>query len=83
MNNFKSAQTTPAHKGGNVLTLKTFSTFASDVITPPDEDELFCYAVKNVVGRLPFLDCVLYKADEADTDLTEVAALGSNNPYYR
>ena len=83
MNNFKSAQTTPAHKGGNVLTLKTLNTFALDVITLPDEDELFWYVAKNVVGRLQFLDCVIYKADEAETELTQVAALGAKNPYDR
>ena len=77
MNNFKSAQTTPAHKGGDVLTLKTLNTFALDVITLPDEDELFWYVAKNVVGRLQFLDCVIYKADEAETELTQVAALGA------
>ena len=83
MNNFKSAQTTPAHKGGDVLTLKTLNTFAVDVITLPDEDELFWYVAKNVVGRLQFLDCVIYKADEAETELTQVAALGAKNPYDR
>ena len=83
MNNFETAQTTPAHKGGNVLTLKTLNTFAVDVITLPDEDELFWYVAKNVVGRLQFLDCVIYKADEAETELTQVAALGAKNPYDR
>ena len=83
MNNFETAQTTPAHKGGNVLTLKTLNTFAVDVITLPDEDELFWYVAKNVVGRLQFLDCVIYKADEAETELTQVAALGAKTPYDR
>ena len=83
MNNFETAQTTPAHKGGNVLTLKTLNTFAVDVITLPNEDELFWYVAKNVVGRLQFLDCVIYKADEAETELTQVAALGAKNPYDR
>ena len=81
MNNFETAQTTPAHKGGNVLTLKTLNTFAVDVITLPNEDELFWYVAKNVVGRLQFLDCVIYKADEAETELTQVAVLGAKNPY--
>jgi GAF domain-containing protein len=63
--------------------LKTLNTFAVDVITLPDEDELFWYVAKNVVGRLQFLDCVIYKADEAETELTQVAALGAKNPYDR
>ena len=62
MNQFESAENTPsqglhpAHKGGNVLTLKTLNTFAVDVITLPDENELFWYVAQNVVGRLQFLD---------------------------
>ena len=50
MNNFESAQNPPAHKGGDVLTLKTLNTFAVDVITLPDEDELFWY-VATKCGR--------------------------------
>ena len=65
MNNFESAQSPPAHKGGDVLTLKTLNTFAVDVITLPDEDELFWYVAKNVVGRLQFLDCVIYLSTKA------------------
>ena len=38
---------------------------------------------QNVVGRLQFLDCVIYKADEAGTELTQVAALGAKNPHDR
>ncbi len=83
MNNFESAQNPPAHKGGDVLTLKTLNTFAVDVITLPDEDELFWYVAQNVVGRLQFLDCVIYKADEAGTELIQVAALGAKNPHAR
>ncbi|MDA7449245.1 hypothetical protein N8811_01975 [Planktomarina temperata] len=33
MNNFESAQSPPAHKGGDVLTLKTLNTFA--LFLPP------------------------------------------------
>ena len=65
------------------MTLKTLNTFAVDVITLPDEEELFWYVAQNVVGRLQFLDCVIYKADEAGTELTQVAALGAKNPYDR
>ena len=35
------------------------------------------------VGGSSFLDCVIYKADEAGTELTQVAALGAKNPYDR
>ena len=76
MNSFESAQNPPAHKGGDVLTLKTLNTFAVDVITLPDEDELFWYVAQNVVGRLQFLDCVIYKADEAGTELTPGGGVG-------
>jgi len=83
MNNVESAQNLPAHKGGDVLTLKTLNTFAVDVITLPDEEELFWYVAQNVVGRLQFLDCVIYQADEPATELTQVAALGAKNPHDR
>ncbi|MEM7641148.1 MAG: ATP-binding protein [Pseudomonadota bacterium] len=44
-------------------------------------EDLFWYVAQNVVGRLNFVDCVIYRAD--GTELTQVAALGEKNPYGR
>ena len=60
MNQFESAENTPsqglhpAHKGGNVLTLKTLNTFAVDVITLPNENELFCMSHRMWSGGSSF-----------------------------
>ncbi len=38
---------------------------------------------RNVVGRLKFNDCVIYQANETQTELLQVAALGEKNPFGR
>lgn len=64
-------------------TLRTLNTFAVDVITIPSVEDLFWYVAQNVVGRLNFIDCVIYRANETQTELTQVAAWGDKNPYGR
>lgn len=68
---------------GDPRTLRTLNAFAVDLITIPNEADLFWYVAQNVVGRLGFVDCVIYKADEESQELTQVAALGEKNPYGR
>jgi len=63
--------------------LRTLNAFAVDVITIPSVEDLFWYVAQNVVGRLNFVDCVIYRAGESGTSLTQVAALGAKNPYDR
>lgn len=63
--------------------LRTLNAFAVDVMAIRSADDLFWYVARNVVGRLNFVDCVIYQADEAGTELRQVAALGSKNPYDR
>ncbi len=63
--------------------LRTLNTFAVDLIQIPNVEELFWYVAQNVVGRLNFPDCVIYRADEAQTSLMQVAAWGNKNPYGR
>jgi signal transduction histidine kinase len=63
--------------------LRTLNAFAVDLISIPSVEDLFWYVARNVVGRLKFLDCVIYQANEAQTELTQVAALGEKNPYGR
>lgn len=63
--------------------LRTLNTFAVDLMSIPSVEDLFWHVAQNVVGKLGFVDCVIYQADEAQTELTQVAAWGEKNPYGR
>ncbi len=63
--------------------LRTLNTFAVDLIGIPNSDDLFWYVAQNVVGRLNFVDCVIYQANTEGTDLQQVAAWGEKNPFGR
>jgi len=64
-------------------TLRTLNAFAVDVIAIPTAEDLFWYVAQNVVGRLSFVDCVIYEASDDQRELTQVAAMGEKNPYGR
>ena len=64
-------------------TLRTLNAFAVDIISIPNVEDLFWYVARNVVGRLNFVDCVIYRADAGETTLTQAAALGEKNPHGR
>lgn len=64
-------------------TLRTLNAFAVDLISIPTVEDLFWYVAQNVVGHLKFPDCVIYQADDAQTELVQVAALGDKNPFGR
>lgn len=63
--------------------LRTLNTFAVDLMSIPSVDDLFWYVAQNVVGKLGFVDCVIYQSNEMQTELTQVAAWGEKNPYGR
>lgn len=63
--------------------LRTLNTFAVDLMSIPSVEDLFWYVAQNVVGKLGFLDCVIYQANDAQTELTQVSAWGEKNPYGR
>lgn len=63
--------------------LRTLNTFAVDLMSIPSVEDLFWYVAQNVVGKLGFLDCVIYQANEAHSELTQVSAWGEKNPYGR
>jgi signal transduction histidine kinase len=46
----------------------------------PSAEDLFWYVAQNVMGRLNFVDCVIYRADESSGILRQVAAWGAKNP---
>ena len=64
-------------------TLRTLNAFAVDLMSIPTVEDLFWYVAQNVAGRLNFLDCVIYQANDAQTELVQVAALGEKNPFGR
>ena len=64
-------------------TLRILNAFAVDLIAIPSVEDLFWYVAQNVVGQLRFVDCVIYQANQDQTELTQVAALGDKNPYGR
>ena len=78
----------PTHKpektgASNAQMLRTLNTFAVDLMSIPSVEDLFWYVAQNVVGKLGFVDCVIYQADDALTELTQAAAWGEKNPYGR
>lgn len=64
-------------------TLTTLNSFAIDLISIPNIEDLFWYVAQNVVGHLKFVDCVIYLANDEQTSLVQVAALGEKNPFGR
>ena len=62
---------------------ETLNAFAVDVISIESRDDLYWYVARNVVGKLGFVDCVIYEAAEDETELHQVAVLGEKNPYDR
>lgn len=61
--------------------LRTLNAFAVDVMAIRSAEDLFWYVAQNVVGRLNFVDCVIYRAE--GSELIQSAALGEKNPYGR
>ena len=63
--------------------LRTLNAFAVDLMSIPSAEDLFWYVAQNVVGKLGFVDCVIYEADREQTGLRQVAAWGVKNPFGR
>lgn len=64
-------------------TLRILNGFAIDLMAIPNVDDLFWYVAQKVVGKLGFVDCVIYQANADQTTLTQVAAWGEKNPFGR
>lgn len=64
-------------------TLRVLNGFAIDLMAIPNVEELFWYVAQKVVGKLGFVDCVIYQANRDQTTLTQVAAWGEKNPFGR
>lgn len=65
------------------IALRTLNAFAVEVMTIPNANDLLWYVAQNVVGKLGFIDCVIYTSDLDETVLTQAAAMGAKNPFGR
>ena len=63
--------------------LRVLNAFAVKLMSIPSTDDLFWYVAQNVVGKLGFVDCVVYAADADQTRLMQVSAWGEKNPFDR
>ena len=81
----KSTPPVDPHKLDEELTrtrveLSVFRQFAIDMVAIEDEDKLFWYIARNVVGQMSFIDCVVYKLDDEQGVLIQMAAIGDKTP---
>ena len=60
--------------------LKTINDFALRLLGIATQSELVWYVAREVVGRLGFVDCVIYLVDPSNNRLRQVAAIGVKNP---
>jgi PAS domain S-box-containing protein len=60
--------------------LKILNDFAIEMFSIADETELAWHVAREVVGKLGFVDCVVYFADNDKNLLRQVAATGEKNP---
>jgi len=61
--------------------LKIINAFAIELISIPTKEELAWYLAREVVGKLGFVDCVVYYVDDEKGALRQCAAIGEHkNP---
>ena len=56
--------------------VRVFREFAVDVAGIRDEVQLYRYVARNVVARLGYIDCVVYRLDPDRSELVQMAAIG-------
>ncbi|WP_138465734.1 ATP-binding protein [Poseidonocella sp. HB161398] len=78
-----AAKTSPGEQSSEALLLRIFNDFAINVMSIPNANDLLWYVAQNVVGKLNFVDCVIYTSNLDETILTQAAALGDKNPFGR
>ena len=78
----KGSETDPARLGRArpEQTLDIFLGFAKDVIAIGTVEDLAWYVAEEVVARLGFLDCVIYRHDAEEKVLRQIAAIGDKTP---
>jgi signal transduction histidine kinase/ActR/RegA family two-component response regulator len=80
--NSNGSETGPARLGRArpEQTLDIFLGFAKDVIAIDNVEDLAWYVAEEIVARLGFLDCVIYRYEAADEVLRQIAAIGDKTP---
>ena len=63
--------------------LDTYRAFAQRLVTLNEIDDLLWYVAESVVGQLGFVDCVIYRLNEAKDTLYQAAAIGDKTPERR
>ena len=63
--------------------LAIFHLFALNMMVIHNTEDLFWFAAQNVVGRLGFSDCVIYRINAQGDALVQMAAIGEKNPERR
>jgi len=60
--------------------LQVINNFASNIVRLNGQEEVLWEVAKNVIGRLGFVDCVIYRYDGENKTLVQKAAFGVKNP---
>lgn len=82
---FPGAATSPVdgEPSYDAKALRILNEFAVDVMSIPNTTDLLWYVAHNVVAKLNFVDCVIYRSNPEETTLTQAAAMGEKNPFGR
>jgi putative methionine-R-sulfoxide reductase with GAF domain len=54
--------------------------FSGSILEKDSEEEVFWDLAKNVIGRLGFVDCIIYTVNQRTRELVQRAAYGPKNP---
>ena len=63
--------------------LEIYRAFAQRLVKLDEIDDLLWYVAESVVGQLGFVDCVIYRLDQATNTLYQAAAIGDKTPERR
>ncbi len=80
---FRSREELKASHTENLKFLNVLSEFAAAITDITSEEELVWYTAREVVGRLGFVDCVIYLYDEKSSSIIQRAAIADKNPHDR
>lgn len=80
---FRSREELKASHAENLKFLNILGEFAAAINDITSEEELVWYTAREVVGRLGFVDCVIYLYQPAQDSILQRAAIADKNPQDR